>query len=83
MDFLVCVKRTGEEYSVIVVDMYFVLKPVDDSFLVVVCSVLILVDNNGNAVFVDFDILLCVDEKLSTVTVNRIGEEYSETVVVM
>ena len=81
MDFLVCVKRTGEEYSVKVVDMYFVLKPVDDSFLVVVCSVLILVDNNGNAVFVDFDILLCVDEKLSTV--NKIGEEYSETVVVM
>ena len=81
MDFLVCVKRTGEEYSVKVVDMYFVLKPVDDSFLVVVCSVLILVDNNGNAVFVDVDILLCVDEKLSTV--NRIGEEYSETVVVM
>ena len=61
--------------------MYFVLKPVDDSFLVVVCSVLILVDNNGNAVFVDVDILLCVDEKLSIV--NRIGEEYSETVVVM
>ena len=81
MDFLVCVKRTGEEYSVIVVDMYFVLKLVDDSLLVVVCSVLILVDNNGNAVFVDVDILLCVDEKLSTV--NRIGEEYSETVVVM
>ena len=81
MDFLVCVKRTGEEYSVKVVDMYFVLKPVDDSFLVVVCSVLILVDNNGNAVFVDVDILLCVDEKLSTV--NKIGEEYSETVVVM
>ena len=81
MDFLVCVKRTGEEYSVKVVDMYFVLKPVDDCFLVVVCSVFILVDNNGNAVFVDVDILLCVDEKLSTV--NRKGEEYSETVVVM
>ena len=81
MDFLVCVKRTGEEYSVKVVDMYFVLKLVDDSLLVVVCSVLILVDNNGNAVFVDVDILLCVDEKLSIV--NRIGEEYSETVVVM
>ena len=81
MDFLVCVKRTGEEYSVKVVDMYFVLKPVDDCFLVVVCSVFILVDNNGNAVFVDVDILLCVDEKLSIV--NRIGEEYSETVVVM
>ena len=81
MDFLVCVKRTGEEYSVKVVDMYFVLRPVDDCFLVVVCSVFILVDNNGNAVFVDVDILICVDEKLSTV--NRIGEEYSETVVVM
>ena len=82
MDFLVCVKRTGEEYSVIVVAMYFVLKLlVEDSLLVVVCTVVILVDNNGNAVFVDVDILLCVDEKLSTV--NKIGEEYSETVVVM
>ena len=81
MEFLVCVKRTGEEYSVKVVDMYFVLKLVEDSLLLVVCTVVILVDNNGNAVFVDVDILICVDEKLSTV--NRIGEEYSETVVVM
>ena len=67
MDFLVCVNSTGEEYSVIVVNMYFVLK------LVVVCSVSVLVDNNVNAVFVDVDIFLLVDDKLSTV--NRIGEE--------
>ena len=67
MDFLVCVNSTGEEYSDIVVNMYFVLK------LVVVCSVSVLVDNNVNAVFVDVDIFLLVDDKLSTV--NRIGEE--------
>ena len=73
MDFLVCVNSTGEEYSVMVVDMYFVLKLVDDSLLVVVCSVSVLVDNNVNAVFVDVDIFLLVDDKLSTV--NRIGEE--------
>ena len=73
MDFLVCVNSTGEEYSVMVVDMYFVLKLVDDSLLVAVCSVSVLVDNNVNAVFVDADIFLVVDEKLSTV--NRIGEE--------
>ena len=73
MDFLVCVNSTGEEYSVMVVDMYFVLKLVDDSLLVVVCSVSVLVDNNVNAVFVDVDIFLFVDDKLSTV--NRIGEE--------
>ena len=73
MDFLVCVNSTGEEYSVMVVDMYFVLKLVDDSLLVVVCSVSVLVDNNVNAVFVDVDIFLLVDDKLSTV--DRIGEE--------
>ena len=56
-----------------VVNMYFVLKLVDDSLLVVVCSVSVLVDNNMNAVFVDVDIFLFVDDKLSTV--NRIGEE--------
>ena len=73
VDFLVCVNSTGEEYSVMVVDMYFVLQLVDDSLLVVVCSVSVLVDNNVNAVFVDVDIFLFVDDKLSTV--NRIGEE--------
>lgn len=73
MDFLVCVNSTGEECSVMVVNMYFVLKLVDDSLLVVVCSVSVLVDNNVNAVFVDVDIFLFVDDKLSTV--NRIGEE--------
>ena len=56
-----------------VVNMYFVLKLVDDSLLVVVCSVSVLVDNNVNAVFVDVDIFFVVDDKLFTV--NRIGEE--------
>ena len=54
-----------------VVNMYFVLKLVDDSLLVVVCSVSVLVDNNVNAV--DVDIFFVVDDKLSTV--DRIGEE--------
>ena len=71
MDFLVCVNSTGEECSVMVVNMYFVLKLVDDSLLVVVCSVSVLVDNNVNAV--DVDIFFVVDDKLFTV--NRIGEE--------
>ena len=62
VDFLVCVNSTGEDYSVMVVDL-----------LVVACSVSVLVDDNVNAAFVDADIFPFVDEKLSTV--NRIGGE--------
>ena len=56
VDFLVCVNSTGEDYSVMVVDMYFALELVDDSLLVVACSVSVLVDDNVNAAFVDADI---------------------------
>ena len=43
--FPVCVNSTGEDYSVMVVDL-----------LVVACSVSVLVDDNVNAAFVDADI---------------------------
>ena len=54
--FPVCVNSTGEDYSVMVVDMYFALQLVDDSLLVVACPVSVLVDDNVNAAFVDADI---------------------------
>ena len=60
--FPVCVNSTGEDYSVMVVDMYFALQLVDDSLLVVACPVSVLVDDNVNAAFVDADIFPFVDE---------------------